>query len=363
MKLSELAQLCGAKLDGDGEHEITDVARIEAAGRDQICFVVDKRYLPRLEKSRAGAVIAPPGMAIPQGIYALRHADPDLAFSKVLTALRGEPARPAPGISERAVMGRSFAAGDNASIGAYTVTGDDVTIGRNAVIYPHCYIGDGVTIGDDCVIYPGVTILAHCRVGNRCILHPGVVIGGDGFGLHFVGGRFEKAPQRGIVVIEDDVEIGANSAVDRARFDVTRIGQGSKIDNLVQVGHNVDIGANCVVAGLTGIGGSSVLKEYVQLGGQAGIADHVTIGMGAKIAAKTGIISDVEPGMKMAGLPAYDGRQFMRREAAVRKLPETMAKVRELEEKIKQLENSLEQHAAPELQPEARLPRNLGGNT
>lgn len=345
MKLSELAQVCGAKLEGDGGGEIRDVARIEDAGRDEVCFVANERYLRRLENSRAGAVIARPGMVLPQGMNALRHDDPDLAFSKAVTALRGEPSRPAPGVAESAVIGENFEAGENASIGAYTVIGDNVKVGRNAVIYPHCFIGDGVMIGDDCVIYPNVTILESCEIGNRCMLHPGVVIGADGFGLHFVGGRFEKAPQRGIVRLEDDVEVGANSAIDRARFHVTRVGKGTKIDNLVQVGHNVDIGANCVIAGLTGIAGSVVLKEYVQLGGQAGIADHVTIGMGAKIAAKTGIISDVAPGMKMAGLPADDGRKFMRREGTIRRLPELIATVRELEEKLRRLEAALPQDA------------------
>lgn len=351
MKLSELAQICEAKLDGDGDHEVTDVARIEDARRTDVCFVADKKYLSRLEKSKPGVVIAPPGMALPQGMYALRHNDPDFAFSKALTALRGEPLRPTPGIGENVVVGENFDMGDNASIGAFSVMGVDVKIGRNTIIYPHCYIGDGVTIGDDCVVYPHVTILERCKVGNRCILHPGAVIGADGFGFHFVGGKFVKAPQRGIVEIQDDVEIGANSAVDRARFDVTRIRAGTKIDNLVQIGHNVDVGNHCVIAGLAGIGGSAVIKEYVQIGGQTGIADHITIGMGAKIAAKSGVMQDVQPGMKLAGQPAYDGREFMRREGAIRKLPELVAKIRDLEGMIKDLEKTVEEGSAPGLEP------------
>jgi UDP-3-O-[3-hydroxymyristoyl] glucosamine N-acyltransferase len=337
MKLKDLAQLCGAKLEGDGEREIRDVARIEAAKPDQVCFITDKKYLPLLEKSKPGAVILPAGMALPQGTPALRAADPDQAFSKAVTALRGEPVRPAPGIHETAIMGSAFNMGEGASIGAYCVIGIDVKLGKNVVLYPHCFIGDGVSIGDDTIIYPHVTILERCEVGKRCTLHPGVVIGADGFGFHFVAGKFVKAPQRGTVKVEDDVELGANTTVDRARFDVTIIKQGTKVDNLVMIGHNVNVGSHCVIAGQSGISGSAVLKDYVQLGGNVGIADHITIGMGARVAAKSGVMRDVEPGMKMAGLPADEGKLFMRREGAVRKLPELMAEFRELKAKVEKL--------------------------
>ncbi|MBK8206802.1 MAG: UDP-3-O-(3-hydroxymyristoyl)glucosamine N-acyltransferase [Planctomycetes bacterium] len=337
MKLKDLAQLCEAKLEGNGEHDVTDVATPGKAKREHICFIIDKKYLAELETGRPGAVIAPPGMALPQGVNALRCADPDFAFSKALTALRGEPMRPMPGIGENVLMGSGFEMGDNASIGAFTFIGADVKLGRNVIIYPHCYIGDSVTIGDDTLIYPHVTILERCTIGKRCVIQPGASIGGDGFGFHFVNGKFIKAPQRGTVVIEDDVEIGANAAVDRARFDVTLIKRGSKIDNLVQIGHNVQIGQSCVIAGLAGIGGSAVLKDYVQVGGHTGIADHITIGMGAKIAAKTGVMQDVDPGMKMAGLPAIEGKAYMRREVAVRKLPELMQEVKELKALVAKL--------------------------
>jgi UDP-3-O-[3-hydroxymyristoyl] glucosamine N-acyltransferase len=330
MKLSQLAEICGAKLDGDGDHEVNEVSAPETAGRSHLCFVTSKQYLPRLEQGRAGAVLAPPGMMVPQGMNVLRHADPDLAFSKALAALRGEPARPQPGIAEHVAVGRNFEMGDNASVGAFSSIGDDVRIGRNVVIHPHCHIGDGVTIGDDTVLYPRVTILERCSIGRRCILFPGVVIGADGFGYHFDAGRFVKAPQLGTVEIGDDVEIGANSTVDRARFDVTRVGNGTKLDNLVQVGHNVQIGQHCVIAAQTGIAGSTVVKDYVRIGGQVGLSDHITIGMGAQVAAKTGVIRDVPPGMKVAGLPAEEGRQYMKREANIRKLPETMERLKEL---------------------------------
>ena len=337
MKLKDLAQVCGAKLEGDGERDITDVARIETAKRDQVCFIADKKYLPLLEKSQAGAVILPPGMAVPQGTQKLLTAEPDIAFSKAVTALRGEPLRPAPGIHENVVMGQAFNMGERSSVGAFCVIGTDVTLGKNVIVYPQCYIGDGVTIGDDTILYPHVTILERCSVGKRCTLHPGVVIGGDGFGFHFIAGRFVKAPQRGTVKIEDDVEIGANTTIDRARFDVTTVKQGSKIDNLCMIAHNVQVGSNCVIAGQSGLSGSVVLKDYVQLGGNVGIADHITIGMGARIAARAGVMRDVDPGMKMAGIPAEDGKNFMRAQGALRRLPELVAEFRDLKAKVEKM--------------------------
>jgi UDP-3-O-[3-hydroxymyristoyl] glucosamine N-acyltransferase len=337
MKLKDLAQVCGAKLEGDGEREITDVARVDNARRDQVCFIADKKYLPLLEKSQPGAVILPPGMSIAQGTPKLITAEPDLAFSKAVAALRGEPMRPAPGIHENVVTGQAFNMGEGSSVGAFCVIGTDVNLGKNVIIYPQCYIGDGVTIGDDTILYPHVTILERCSIGKRCTLHPGVVIGGDGFGFHFTGGKFVKAPQRGTVKIEDDVELGANTTVDRARFDVTTVKQGSKIDNLCMIAHNVQVGSHCVIAGQSGLSGSVVLKDYVQLGGNVGIADHITIGMGARIAAKAGVMRDVDPGMKMAGTPADDGKSFMRAQGALKKLPELLAEFRELKAKVVKL--------------------------
>lgn len=334
MKLAELAQITESKLEGDEKAEITDVSAIESAGREHICFVTDKKYLAKLEKSRAGAVIAKRGMAVPQGMNVLRHDDPDSAFSKVVNALRPAPAKPQPGISESAQIGKRFEMGENASIGHFVVLGDGVTLGRNVIIHPHVVICDEVSIGDDTEIYPNVTIMHDTKIGRRCVIHAGAVIGADGFGFHFVGGKFEAAPQRGQVIIEDDVSIGANTAIDRARFGVTKIGSGTKLDNLVQIGHNVQIGNNCVIAGQAGIAGSTTLKDYVQIGGTSGISDHLTIGMGAKIAAMTGIMRDIEPGMKMAGAPAEEVRTYMKIMAAQRKMPETLRRVKELEVRL-----------------------------
>jgi UDP-3-O-[3-hydroxymyristoyl] glucosamine N-acyltransferase len=176
-----------------------------------------------------------------------------------------------------------------------------------------------------------------CTVGKNCNILPGARIGQDGFGFHFVAGKFAKAPQRGTVVIEDDVEIGANTTIDRARFDVTRVRNGAKIDNLVQIGHNCTVGQHCVIAGQSGLAGSVTLQDYVQMGGNAGITPHVTIGMGAKIAAKSGVMKDIPPGMNVAGLMGDEGKLWMKREAAYRRLPETMQRIRELESQVRKL--------------------------
>lgn len=345
MKLSELAQICQGKLEGDDEFEITDVAKLEGATKDKICFVVSKKYLSALENSRCGAVIAASGITIPQGVNVIRHQDPDHAFSKVLIALRGEAMLPQPGISEGSVMGKRFEMGENSSIGANTSFGDGVKLGKNVVIYPGVSVGDDVEIGDGTIVHANASIMEQCKIGTRCIIHSGAVIGADGFGFHFVAGKFERAPQRGTVEIGDDVEIGANTVVDRARFDTTRIGNGTKIDNLVQVAHNVQIGQHCVIAGMVGLAGSVIVKDYVQIGGGAGIVEHVTIGMGAKIAGKTGIMHDVEPGMKMAGLPASEGRKFMQREAALRRMPETLRTMKAMQAQIEELQDEISKMA------------------
>jgi UDP-3-O-[3-hydroxymyristoyl] glucosamine N-acyltransferase len=337
MNLSELARVCGAKLEGDGALEVSDVANIASAQPDRVCFITHKKYVPQLENSRPGAVIAPPDLALPAGLNVLRHADPDLAFSKALAALRPAPAGPAPGVDSRAAIGERVQMGERVSIGAFSVIGNDVTLGNDVVIHPHCFVGDGVSIGDSSVLHTHVSIMRDCTIGRRCIMHPGVRVGSDGFGYHFVAGAFVKAPQLGTVAIEDDVEIGANTTIDRARFDVTRIGAGTKIDNLCQIAHNVRIGKHCVIAGLTGIAGSVVVHDYVQMGGNVGLADHITIGMGAKIAAKSGLMEDVAPGATVAGAPAYEGRVFMRREAAMRRLPDMMDEFREMKALVNKL--------------------------
>ena len=341
MKASELAKVCQAKLEGDANLEITNVALLEKATRSDVVFVTSNEYLPALDKSRAGAAILKGGMAAPQGMTVLRADDPDLAFSRAITALRPPAPRPLPGISEHAAIGKRPTIGEGATISPFCVLGDGVRLGKNVVLHPHVVLGDEVEIGDDTVIYPHVTILERCKVGKKCIIHAGAVIGADGFGFHFVGGKFEKAPQRGIVIIEDEVEIGANTTIDRARFDVTLIKRGSKIDNLVQIAHNCQIGQNVIIAGQTGLSGSVTLKDYVMLAGGVGVADHVTIGMGTKVGAGSGVMKDIAPGKNMVGYPVDEGRTYMKREAAVRRLPETIERVRELEKQVRDLQNKL----------------------
>jgi UDP-3-O-[3-hydroxymyristoyl] glucosamine N-acyltransferase len=337
MKLETLARVCGAQLEGDGNAEVRDVASLGQAGPEQLTFVSRRKYLPLLDKSRPGAVIAAPDFPIPSGLNVLRHKDPDYAFSLALDALRPAPPRPAPGVSPQAVIGRDVVIGQGVHVGPLAVVSDGARLGDNAIVHAQCYVGENVEIGNDTVLLPQSVVLPGCTIGARCLVHPGVVIGSDGFGFHFVQGRFAKAPQRGRVAIGNDVELGANTAIDRARIDVTRIGDGTKVDNLCQIAHNVQIGQHCALAGQAGIAGSTVLQDYVLLGGAAGIVDHIHVGMGAQIAAKSGIIEDVPPGARMAGAPAVEAGLEMRREIASRKLPEALKRLKRLEKQVHEL--------------------------
>ena len=338
MKLSEIAAICGAQVEGDNELEVTGVAELGRATATDICFVTSVKYVKMLETSACGVVIAPPGLELPGQRTVLRHPDPDLAFSKVVDSFLPPPARPAAGISDKADTGEGFEAGEGTYVGAFSAFGANVKLGRNVIIHPRVYLGDNVTVGDETVIHPNATVLRDCSVGCRTIIWSGAVIGSDGFGFHFNNGRFEKTPQRGRVEIGDDVEIGSSTCIDRARFGVTRIGDGSKIDNHVQIAHNCDIGKNCAIAALTGIAGSAKLEDFVVLGGNVGVTGHVKIGMGVKVAAKSGVMRDVPPGRTIAGLVAEEGRAFMKREALMRRLPELVSKIRDLEKEVAELQ-------------------------
>ncbi|MCC6572609.1 MAG: UDP-3-O-(3-hydroxymyristoyl)glucosamine N-acyltransferase [Planctomycetes bacterium] len=337
MKAAQLAQICGCKLEGNGDVEISNVALIDKATPADVAFAGAPEYVAMLDKSKAGAVLVKAGVKTPEGMTVLRADDPDVAFSKAIAALRPAAVHPGPGISDKAAIGKNFSAAEGVSVGAFASIGNNVKLGKGVIVYPNVFIGDDVEIGDGTIIYPNVTVLYRCRVGKKCILWPGAVIGRDGFGFHFVAGHFEGAPQRGTVVLEDYVEIGANTTVDRARFDVTLVRNGAKIDNLVQVAHNCVVGQHCAIAGHVGLSGSVTLKDYVVLGGGVGIADHITVGMGAKVAAKSGIMRDIPPGTRWAGYPADEGRAYMKRDALSRRLPETMERIRALEKQVAEL--------------------------
>ena len=333
--LDDLARLVGGKVSGDGRTVIRAVNGIKEAGPGDITFLANSKYTPLLATTRASAVIVADGTSAP--LPALSVRNPDLAFGQVAEHLNGKLPRPAPGVHATAIVAKSAKLGKNVSIGAGTVVEEDASIGDNGILYPQVYVGRETTIGPDAVIYPQVVLREKCRVGARVILHSGAVVGSDGFGYATDKGVHHKIPQVGIVVIEDDVELGANVTVGRARFGRTVIGKGTKIDNLVQIGHNVVLGQGCLLVSQAGIAGSTRLGNYVVMAGQSGLIGHLEIGDGAIITAQSGLTKDVPPGGVMSGSPASERRTHLKELAALSKLPEALQEIRKLRQEIEEL--------------------------
>jgi UDP-3-O-[3-hydroxymyristoyl] glucosamine N-acyltransferase len=337
--LRELAARLGCELRGDGGVEITGVAGIEEAGPGDLTFLANRRYVPLLTTTRAAAVILGPRQegALP----CLVSDNPYLTFARAV-ALVSPPARPAPGVDPSARVDPTAELGPDVHVGALAVVGPGARIGARSVVHPHVVLGEGVEVGDDCVLHSAVQVRERCRLGHRVIVQNGAVIGADGFGFaRDADGRYHKFPQVGIVVIEDDVEVGALTAIDRAALGETRIARGCKIDNLVQVGHSVTVGENTVLAGQVGIAGSSRVGKGATLAGQVGVAGHLTIGDGAIATAQTGIPSSVGAGEVVSGYPAIDNRSWLRSSAVFAKLPELQKRVRELERRLESLTERL----------------------
>jgi UDP-3-O-[3-hydroxymyristoyl] glucosamine N-acyltransferase len=330
----ELAAAIGAELRGDPDFEVRSVAAPERAGPHDLIYVEATKHAERAAASSACCVIAGGGVAI-GGKTILRHAQPKVAFAKA-AALLLERGPIAVGIHASAIVAPLARVGKNVSIGPYGVIGEDAHIGDSTQIGANCVIGAGCWIGENCRIHPRVTLYAGARVGNRVEIHAGTVIGADGFGYVYGDGRYWKFPQVGIVEIGDDVEIGANATVDRGSLDDTRIAAGVKLDNLVHVGHNVQIGAHTVIAAQTGISGSSSLGRHVVVGGQVGIADHCTLEDGAIAGAQAGIPTGktIRAGQTVWGTPAREIGKFKEAYAWYARLPELGARIKEIEAKI-----------------------------
>jgi len=333
--LDELGRLVGGKVIGDGKTVIRAVNGIREAGPGDITFLANTKYAPLLNSTRASAVILADGTAAPIPTLSVRN--PDLAFGLVAQHLYGSIRRAPAGVHPTAVVAANAVLGKNVSIGAGTVVEEGASIGDNAVLYPQVYVGAEAVIGPDALLYPQVVVREKCRIGARVILHSGTVIGSDGFGYATDKGVHHKIPQVGIVVVEDDVELGANVAVDRARFGRTVIGKGTKIDNLVQIGHNVVLGQGCLVVSQTGIAGSTRVGNYVMMGGQAGVIGHLDVGDGAIITAQSGVTKDVPPRGILSGSPAGDRRTHLKELAALSKLPEALQEIRKLRQEIEKL--------------------------
>jgi UDP-3-O-[3-hydroxymyristoyl] glucosamine N-acyltransferase len=340
MKLKELAEKIGGKIQGDGQLEIKTVASLSEASPDEISFLSDVRYSSELSQTKAAAVIVSRNYDKELPACAVVFVeDVEIALEELLQLWAQRPDVPSVGVHPGAFVDSTAKLAEGAAIGAGAVIGAGVRIGSETIISSGCVLGRDVEIGDNCYLWPNVVINYNCRIGNNVIIHANSTIGTDGFGYRLRDGRHCKVPHIGTVVIEDDVEIGANSCVDRAKIGRTVIGRGTKIDNLVMVAHNVHVGQHCILVAQVGIAGSSQLGNYVVLGGQSGVADHVKIGDQVMVAAKSAVTSDEEIKAKarLVGIPARDFVTFYRELSLIHKLPEM---ARELKQIKKQLNES-----------------------
>ena len=329
MKLAQLAQLARVELVGPGDVDIVGVTDLAHAHPHAMVMVLDPRQVPAADASPAGALLV--GRDAPPTIKpALRAVNVRAAFARLLGAF-ALPVRVASGTHPSAVVAPDATIGSEVSIGPFVVIEAGVAVGARTTILAGAVIGARARIGEDCLLHRNATIYPDCVLGDRVIVHSGAVIGSDGYGYAAENGVHLKIPHLGRVVIEDDVEIGANSAVDRATLGETRIGRGTKIDNLVQVAHNVFIGEGSLLVALSGVAGSATIGPGVILAGQAGIGDHVSVGAGARVLGQAGVTKDVAPGATVSGLPAHDHRTELRVQAAVRRLPELLTRLQALE--------------------------------
>lgn len=343
---TEIADILGGRLVGDGDIRVNGVEFIERASESDLAFVGCKRNLKRAETSNAKLIIAPESISeqiaeFPGKTFIL-VAEPEAAFLQA--AVRLVPRRPRPniGISPRAVVAESSVIGAKTNVHPLAVVGEDVQIGEGCDICPGAVIGDGCNIGDDVIIGPNCVLYPDVILGHNVVVQAGTVLGAEGFGYRTVNGRHVLLPHVGTVTVADDVHIGANTTIDRAKMGETTIGFGTRIDNLVMIAHNCQIGRHNLIAGHTGIAGSTSSGDYVICAGQAGIADHVHLGDGAVIGAKTGVHRDMPGGKAYLGIPARDAGQHAREQMSLKRLPEMRSTVKKLEKKIAALEEHLE---------------------
>jgi len=349
MTAQEIAALVGGDVEGNPGIPILKVSKIEEAGEGDLTFLSNPRYEKFVATTKASAILVERSFKIDvhanPGLAFIRVDDPYVAFLQVLKRLTPVSDPFMPGIHPASVVAGSALIGPNVSLGACAVVGREARIGANTKIAPGCVIGDGAVIGESCQLFPNVTIYHGCRLGSRVIIHAGTVIGSDGFGFApKPDGTYEKIPQMGIVVIEDDVELGANCTVDRATMGQTVIKRGSKLDNLVHLAHNVVVGEDTVIAAQTGISGSTKVGKNVMLAGQVGIVGHIEIGDRSVVMAQSGISKSIPPGKTYFGTPAKEHMRALKIEAIIRSLPELAKDVGELKKMLEALKNDLAAH-------------------
>jgi UDP-3-O-[3-hydroxymyristoyl] glucosamine N-acyltransferase len=338
---AQIAALIQAKLEGDPDVIVNNFGKIEEAQAGQLAFLANPKYEDFLYSTKASIVIINDGQVLKEKINAtlLRVPDAYLAFASLLSKYQEMMNQQLSGIQEPVYISKTAVLGENVYVGAFAFVGNNVKIGKNVKIYPQVYLGDDVTIGDHSVIYPGVKIYHRCVIGAQVTIHAGSVIGADGFGFApQADGSFKKIPQMGNVVIEDFVEVGSNATIDRATIGSTLIKKGAKLDNLIQIAHNVEIGNNTVIAAQSGVSGSTKLGQNVMVGGQVGIVGHIQIADGSKINAQSGVTKSLKtPNSAVTGSPAFEYTSALRAQAAARKLPAFEKRIIELEKLIQQL--------------------------
>ena len=342
MTLGELARRLECPVEGDAAIEIRRVAKIEDAGPGDLTFLANPKYASRLATTRASAVImngaALEGAALPASCAVIRSPAPYLTFARAAQVLSPDTPPP-PGIHQLAAVAADATVDPSATVGAFVFVGARATVGARTVVHPHVVIGDAATIGADCILHAHVSIRERCTLGDRVIVQNGAVIGSDGYGFaQRADGSHEKIPQTAPVIVEDDVEIGANTTIDRPAVGETRIKAGTKIDNLVQIGHGVVLGRHVLLAAQVGIAGSTVIGDHVIFGGQVGVGGHLTVGDRAKAVGQSGITNSVDADAFVSGYPAIDNGEWRRSSAVFRKLPAMRKQLRELEERLKKLE-------------------------
>ncbi len=339
--VSQIALLINGKVDGDASVAVDSFGKIEEAKEGQLTFFSNPKYEEHLYSTNASVIIINEDFIPKKTVTAtlIRVTDAYTAFATLLTKYQEIMTQQLSGVQQPVYIAKTAKYGEHVFIGAFAYLGENAKIGNNTKIFPNAYIGDKVIIGDNCMIHPGVKIYHDCKIGNHVTIHAGTVIGSDGFGFApQTDGSFQKVPQIGNVIIEDNVEIGANATIDRATIGSTLIRKGAKLDNLIQIAHNVEVGNFTVIAAQAGISGSTKIGNSVMIGGQAGLAGHLQVADGSKINAQAGLGKSLKtPGTAVTGSPAYDYNKAIRSQSMARSLPELEKRIQELEAKVKQL--------------------------